>query len=86
METKQLSRLTVCSTIEIWQPRWKDRKVLIAKFKVADHNLITFTKTKSYPDTYYLSGKDIQQYPITSNGRIECYEVPLKELKLLERV
>lgn len=86
METKRLDRLTACSTIEIWQPRWKDKKVLIAKYKVATHNQIKFTKTKSLPDTYYLSGATIQSYPLSTNGRIECYEVPMSELKLLERV
>ena len=80
-----LSRLTPCQKIEIWQPRWKDRTVLIAKYKVGAHNEIVFTKTKSMPDSYYLSGKDIQSSPLDSNSKIECYAVPMNKLELLER-
>ena len=46
-----LSRLTPCQKIEIWQPRLKDRTVLIAKYKVGAHNEIVFTKTKSMPNS-----------------------------------
>lgn len=34
--------------IEIWEPRWKDKVVLIAKFKIKESNTtqkIKFTKT-----------------------------------------
>jgi hypothetical protein len=82
----KLSRLTPCQEIEIWQPRWKDRRVLIAKHKVGTHNKITFTKAKSLPEEYYLSGKTIQSYPIGFNGKLEVYEVPMGELEILERI
>lgn len=81
----KLSRLTPCNKIEIWQPRWKDRTVLIAKYKVGTHNEIIFTKTKSMPGSYYLSGKVIQACPTTFNGKLECYAVPMDKLELLER-
>lgn len=81
-----LSRLTPCQKIEIWQPRWKDRKVLIATYKVGTHNEIVFTKTPSMPDTYYVSGEDIRACTKASNTKIECYEVPLSKLEILERV
>lgn len=82
----KLSRLTPCKQIQIWQPRWHDRVILIAKYKVGTHNEITFTKAKSsYPDKYYLSGKTIQSYPLETNGKIACYAVPVDELELLER-
>jgi hypothetical protein len=65
--------------IEIWQPRWHDRKVLIAKDKVREENEIVFTKTKSLPSTvhYFLSGEEIRKHPLGTNGVIPCYEVPL---------
>jgi hypothetical protein len=64
--------------IEIWQPRWKDRKVLVAKYKVGTLNKIVFTKAKAYEGmTFILQGKDIATYPIEDNGKISCYAVPL---------
>lgn len=66
--------------ISIWQPRWHDRKVLIAKYKVQfGDNEIEFTKAKNLKDKVYrLSGKDISQYPVETNGTIECFAVPLE--------
>jgi hypothetical protein len=81
----KLNRLTPCQRIEIWQPRWKDRTVMIATYKVGTHNEICFTKTKSLPDSYYISGAEIRNYPIESNGKVQCYCVPLDKLELLER-
>lgn len=69
------------NTIEIWQPRWKDRMVLIAKYKVQTKNQIVFTKAKSLKDKkYYISAEEIQKYPIETNGKIDCYAVPLDKL------
>lgn len=73
--------------IEIRQPRWKDRTVLIATYKVsAGKNLIKFTQTKSLPDIYSCDAKDIVKCPIQSNGKIDCYAVPLSMLRTERRV
>ncbi len=80
-----LNRLTPVQVIEIWQPRWKDRKVLIAKFRVGTHNEIVFTKAPSLDAKYYMSGAKIRDYPLETNGKIPCYAVPLEELEILER-
>lgn len=72
--------------IVIWQPKWSTGEVLIAKYKVGRHNRIRFTKAKTYPETYYLSGETITKYPVTDNGKIACYRVPLEELELLEEL
>lgn len=81
-----IGRFTPCQKIEIWQPRWKDRKVLIAKHKVGTHNEVVFTKAPSLPENYYLSGDTIRKYPLESNGKLMCYAVPMDELEVLERV
>ena len=81
----KLSRTTLCSKIDILAPRWHDRVVLIAKYKVSTHNEVVFTKAKSLPGTYYLSAETIRKYPLETNGKIECYAVPLHELEVLER-
>ncbi len=68
--------------IEIWQPRWHDRKVLIAKYKVKEDNDIVFTKTKCYKDKVFsLKGDVIRGYPLETNGKIQCYAVPLECFK-----
>lgn len=80
----KLKRLTPAQKIDIWQPRWKDRTVMIAKYKVGTHNLINFTKTPTMKDEYYLSGATITKFPLETNGKVECYCVPLDELIVFE--
>ncbi len=69
-------------SIEIWNPRWWDRKVLIAKYKVKDgDNEIVFTKAKTLKGkTFIISGDDIRKCPLETNGKIPCYAVPLDDL------
>ena len=80
-----LSKFTPCQDIQIWAPRYKDRVVLIAVYKLGAHNKITFTKAPHMgTDPYYISGKKVQTFPIDSNGRVKCYAVPVDELEKLE--
>ena len=58
---------------------------MIAKYKVGLHNEIRFSKTASMKGTYYLSGEKAKEYPVETNGKVDCYAVPLNELELLER-
>lgn len=80
----KISRLTPLQNIEIWQPRWRDKTVLVAKHKVGTHNKITFSKAPTYPDNYYLSGEEIRKCTLDTNGSIDCYAVPLSKLEVLE--
>ena len=68
--------------IEIWQPRWHDRVVLIAKYKVKDGvNEIKFTKSKCFNDKVFKVGSsEIKDCPIETNGKINCYAVPLNTI------
>ena len=70
-------------TITIWNPRWHDRVVLIAKYKVRDgDNGITFTKAPSLKGKIFkMSGADIRKCPLDTNGKIPCYAVPLDDLQ-----
>lgn len=80
-----VTRLTPLQLIEIWQPRYKDRKVLVAKYKVSTHNKIIFTKAKHLEGKeYYISGADASKYPIEDNGKLACYAIPLDDLEPLE--
>jgi hypothetical protein len=68
--------------IEIWEPRWKDRTALIAKYKVTQGvNEIVFTKAKCLKGKVFtIEGSEIAKYPIESNGTIPCYAVPMERL------
>ncbi len=82
----KLPRFTFTNKIEIWAPRYKDNKVLIAKYKVREHNEIVFTKAKHLMDTtWYISGDEIKSQTLESNGKVECYAVPIGLLEPLER-
>ena len=65
--------------IDIWQPRWHDRRVLIAKYKVVkSDNLIRFTKAPTLSGKVFcLPYEEIVCHPIETNGSIDCYSVPL---------
>lgn len=80
-----LERTTPAQKIVIWQPRYKDRTVMLAVYKVGTHNEITFTKAPSLPGSYYISGEEARKYPVQSNGKLSCYCVPLDALEPLER-
>lgn len=79
------SKQSPLNTIEIWQPRYKDRKVLIACYKAREHNKIVFTKAKHLAgQEFYISGKSLRGYIVEDNGKIPCYAVPLDDLEPLE--
>lgn len=68
------------TTIEIWQPRYKDRIVLLAKYKVetADEDIrVVFTKAKHLEGkAFHISRELAMQCPLDDNGKIGCYAVP----------
>ena len=80
-----LKKDTPANKFEIRNPRWKDRTVLLAKYKVGMHNEVIFTHAKSMPGSYYISGSEAKNYPINSNGKIDCYAIPMNALERLER-
>jgi len=63
----------------IYEPRWHDRRVLLKVTAVHDHNIVQFSKSPTLPGWYYVSGKTVRKYSKQSNGRIDCYAVPLSE-------
>jgi len=85
----KLKPLTPAQKIEIWQPRYHDKMILIAKWKVGLHNLIVFTKDKRLDGEFYLSADTIKKYSIekikdkTGTER-EFYVVPQDELEIFE--
>lgn len=86
----KISRLTPCQKLEILNPRWHDRVVLLADFKLGTHNIITFPKAKSLEGEWYISGAKAKSFPIeglkTKSGSImQVRAIPLDELEPLER-
>lgn len=88
----QLNRTTPVQQIEIRSPRWKQRTVGVASFRVGHHNQIDITyKNKAgerlYPEPLYASGElikscETQQLP----SGVLLYLVPISKLEPLERV
>ena len=69
--------------LEIKEPRYYDRKVLLAKYKVLERNTIKIMRG-AYAGEYRMSGIAIRSYPVVSNGVIDCYAVPLDKLERLK--
>ena len=79
-----LDKYTQFNCFDIWQPRYKDRMVLLAAHRVGLHNKVVFTKAPHLgTDPYYVSGSTVKKYKKESNGKIACYAVPLDELEPL---
>ncbi len=75
----------MANVIEIWQPRYKDRTVLLATYKVKDgENLIKFTKAPELKGLYRVDGSRVRACPISNNGKIDCFTVPLSYLEKVE--
>lgn len=74
--------------MQVWNPRWHDKTVLLAAYKVdkskTDHIKVTFPKSNAMKGDWYISVKAVRKFPLESNGTIQCYVVPLKELEPLE--
>lgn len=85
-----LPRLTSVIKFEVWNPRWRDRKVLLADYKIGTHNQVNFPKAKSLPGDWYISGKDAKTFPLESmqtksGNKIAMRVVPLDALQVFER-
>ena len=66
--------------IEIWQPRWHDRVVLVDVKKVREGtNYIRFTKAPSLgKGLWKFDGTLVRrECELDSNGKLECFAIPL---------
>ena len=71
--------------IQVWEPRYHDRKVLVAAHKVRKGmNIIKIkhpNKIGAYDGRYRMSAIAIKSYPLESNGVINCYALPIDKLE-----
>jgi hypothetical protein len=85
-----LSRMTPCQEIRIKAPRWKQRVVGVASFRVGHHNkIIIEAKGKDgkpyYPEPLYGSGEMIQKQEVqVLPSGVKLYLVPISSLEPLE--
>lgn len=80
-----ISKKVPLNTIEIWRPRYKDNRVLLAIYKVKQLNKVVFVKAKHLANReFIISGSKASLYPVENNGKISCYAVPMAELEVLE--
>ena len=75
------------NAIEIWAPRWRDRVALIATYRISPgRNYIRFTKAGIYNGVYSVDYGTVKKCPLETNGRIDCYAVPISKLeKIIEK-
>lgn len=73
--------------INIIHPRWHDRKILVAKWKVGDQNEIRVNHA-SFKEPLYMSGEKMRKYPIEHITRkhqpgFDVYVVPIDDFMTL---
>lgn len=74
------------NTIDIWTPRYRDNVCLVATYKVLNgDNYIKFTKARHLNGMLFkITGDEIRNCPVDSNGRIPCYAIPMDKLERVE--
>lgn len=70
--------------IQILEPRWHDKTVLVGDWHIEKHNLIDI-QHKDFPEPFYLSGKKAKEFPLQyvrgSHGKYPMRVIPLSELE-----
>lgn len=80
-----ISKKMPINTIEIWAPKYHGEFALLACYKIRTHNKVIFTKAKHLLGReFYISGDKAKTFEKGTNGTIEVYKVPMKELEPLE--
>lgn len=71
--------------IVIFAPRWKDKTVLIANWKIGVENEIEITAqhadgTRYFPEPFRVTGAWLAQFPVVQHKHGAMREVPLERL------
>lgn len=81
--------MRVYTEFSIKMPRWKQRVVGLAAYRVSDHNKVDIMAAgkdgeRYYPDTYYISGEEVRkcEKQMLPQG-LELYLVPINKLQIL---
>lgn len=83
-----VSKYEPLTKLEIWQPRYHDKKVLLACGKVDNAKTkylkIVFTKAPTMEGDWIIDKTRVKRFKRETNGVIQVYAVPLSELLPLE--
>ena len=76
----------MANVIEIWQPHYLTNSVYIAKYKVkkAKDGIIRLQFTRDanlLGKVFEVDCATVENYSIVTNGKIDCYDVPMRELR-----
>lgn len=74
---------TGSTEILIKEPRYHDKTVLLATYKISPSNLVVIQKG-AYAGKYRVSGEEATKHPLTTNGSIAVRAVPLEKLERIE--
>lgn len=83
------------TVLEIWFPKYstaytdtQERVALLAQYKVeqaSPHIIVEFTKAKHLQgQRYYISREKAMTYPLDTNGKINCYAIPMSAFEQWE--
>ena len=80
--------LTNEKIIPIWQPRYWDKKVLIATYYFTEPVIFFhFCVDRNFKELYYVeTNAVINNCSIASNGKIDCYEIPYEYVHTFEGI
>lgn len=95
METIIIRRPSLCTKLDIWQPRYSsaynenaERVALLAQYKVQYASpiiLVEFTKAKHLAgQRFCIKKEDVMRCAVDSNGKIPCYAVPMSKFSSWE--
>lgn len=78
-------------TFIIWEPRWRDRTVLLAERKIGRQNNIHITYInkngfREFPNPFFILGEVARQYPLEDmqtkkGGTLKVRAIPLSKLE-----
>jgi kynureninase len=69
---------------DIWAPRWRDRTILLAAWRIGEKNKVVMKDTKNFPVPLYITGEKASTYPteekVAKNGhRFKVRAIPIDD-------
>jgi hypothetical protein len=70
--------------ILILEPRWHDNVVLVADYRIFEHNEVVI-RHGDFPEPFYLTGERAREFPLEklktkAGGEIDVRAIPIDEL------
>lgn len=73
--------------IIIWEPRWRDRRVLVADRRICPENeIIIIAKDKDgrpyFPESFYITDTQAKKYPLEMMNTKSGYKIAVRAIPL----